>query len=279
VLHDLAHDEPFSWWGPVWSPAVPRGLGDLLHDRVLTLETAALLWTLMSRRASLAVIAGPRGAGKSTLLRALLDFYPPDHRRIYVRGRYDPLTMLDHPAVDPRRTLLLVNEISHHFPFYLWGDGVARLLDTRDNDFTFATTAHAADAADLARSLSAAPLRLGADTIRAIDLVVTLDVWSERGAIRRTVRQVSGWCPPSSADLVPVSLSITDPTTGQSRYDVPSIASLMDRLGDRLSDATIDSELRQRTTAIAEMSRGSRALAAEALTGSGQKWVDRPHIR
>src|ERR671937_5478 len=102
-----SYDEPFGWWGPVWSAPGPRSVGNLIADGILTAEAAALLSILLERRASLIVAAGPSGAGKTTLLTALLDFLPAETRRIYVRGCYEPFDFLE--TTDPAHSALLVN--------------------------------------------------------------------------------------------------------------------------------------------------------------------------
>jgi len=120
------------------------------------------------------VVAGPRGAGKTTLLNALIDCYPSDTRRFYLRGCFEPFSFLSDPAVQPGRSLLLVNEFSPHLPSYLWGSGVARVLTAIKQGFAVVGTAHAADAVEFVASLAGFPLRIAPALIGGIDLIVAL---------------------------------------------------------------------------------------------------------
>ena len=187
----VQYDEPFGWWGPVWEPPALRTIRDLVRDGTLTAETAALLWTLLARRASIVVAAGPGGAGKTTLLTALLDLLPVDTRRVYVRGCYESFAFLDDPTTDPDQTYLLVNEISAHLPIYLWGPAVLRVLDTARGGYRLAATAHATTVEGFVQTLAGYPLRVPADAIAAIDLVVVLDAWKEGETVRREVAMVA----------------------------------------------------------------------------------------
>jgi energy-coupling factor transporter ATP-binding protein EcfA2 len=181
-------DEPFGWWGPVWSAPEPHAIGDLIGDGVLTAECAALLAALLVRRASIVVAAGPSGAGKTTLLTALLDFLPEGTRRIYVRGCYEPFDFLDSTA--PEQSVLLVNELSPHLPIYLWGPGVRRVLQATGSGYQLAATAHATSVDEFVYSLSGYPLRVPAAEIAAIDLLVLLDAWLDGRGVQREVRSV-----------------------------------------------------------------------------------------
>lgn len=169
-----SYGEPFFWWGPVWSPLAPRSVIDLLHQGVFSVPTAALLWALLARRASLAVIAGPSGAGKTTVLTALLDFLPAGTHRLYLRGCYESFAFVDDPALAPARSVLLVNEISPHFPAYLWGPGVGRALAAAHRGFMIALTAHAATVAEFVAFLTAYPLRVPIRDVGVVSLVLTL---------------------------------------------------------------------------------------------------------
>jgi energy-coupling factor transporter ATP-binding protein EcfA2 len=186
--HGQSYDEPFGWWGPVWTQPAPRSIIDLVRDGVLSAVVAALLCELVARRASIVVAAGPSGAGKTTLLTALLDALPAETRRIYVRGCYEPFDFLS--ETNPGTTALLVNEISAHLPIYLWGPGVRRVLTAARNGYQLAATAHATSVEEFIYSLAGYPLRLPADEIQAIDLLVLLDAWRTPDGIHRAVRQV-----------------------------------------------------------------------------------------
>lgn len=169
-----SYGEPFSWWGPVWTPPTPRTVIDLIHEEVMSTRTAALLWALLARGASIAVVAGPSGAGKTTVLTALLDFLPPESQRLYLRGCYESFAFLDDPDIDPARGVLLVNELSPHFPTYLWGSGVHQLFESGHRGFQIALTAHAATATEFVGSLTHYPLRVPMQDVGAISVVLTL---------------------------------------------------------------------------------------------------------
>lgn len=170
-----AYSEPFFWWGPVWTPPAPRSVIDLIQARVMPARTAALLWALLTRRASIAVVAGPSGAGKTTVLTALLDFLPLESQRCYLRGCYESFAFLDDSAIDPARGALLVNELSPHFPAYLWGPGVHRLFESGRRGFQIALTAHAATVTAFVALLTGYPLRVPMRDVGQIPVVLTLE--------------------------------------------------------------------------------------------------------
>ena len=190
MRHAASYDEPFAWWGAVWSPPPERTVVDLITDGVLSAKLAGLLWALLARRASIVVAAGSSGAGKTTLLTALLDFLPSDTRRLYLRGCYESFGFLEDPAVDPARTVLLVNEISAHLPTYLWGPAVRRVFAAAGRGFGLAATAHAASIAELVAGVTGYPLRVPLRDLAAVDVVVLLDAWEAGGTLHRVVREV-----------------------------------------------------------------------------------------
>jgi hypothetical protein len=194
--------EPFGWWGPVWTPPVARSVDELVLAGTLSDELAALLTTLVRQRASIVVAAGPSGAGKTTFLTTLLDHLPPKTTRVYVRGCYEPFDFLN--QTDPASTALLVNEISPHLPIYLWGPGVRRTFEAIAKGYQLAATAHANSVEDFVYSLSAYPLRIPADLLRAIDLLILLSVtWIDGEPARRVEEVVSLSAPSPPGSLQP----------------------------------------------------------------------------
>ena len=172
---DPHYDEPFHWWGPGWdAPPVPS-IGDLLRDGTIDSGTAAVLWSALARRRSLAVIAGPSGAGKTMVLTALLAFLPANTRRIYLRGCFETFAFLSDPAIDPAQTALLINEISPHLPVYLWGPAVAGVLEAADVGFALLATAHAASVPEFVATMTGSPLRIAAPRVAAFEFVVALE--------------------------------------------------------------------------------------------------------
>src|SRR5919201_2361802 len=87
---------PRSWWGFRPPPPEPRSIVQLIRDRTLDAELAALLWLLVEARLPLIVGAGRGRAGKTTLLHALLDFLPPGTRRIDLAGIMETFDWLPH---------------------------------------------------------------------------------------------------------------------------------------------------------------------------------------
>lgn len=184
------NEPPSYWWGPVWHKPKPRSIVELIRGAVLNARTAGLLWALLSRRVSFAVVAGPSGAGKTTLASALLEFCPRGQRRVYVRGLYEPFDFLTDPEVVPERSVILVNEVSPHLPIYLWGPGVRTVLRAGLDGFQLVATAHATSAEELVGSLAGYPLRVPAAELAALRIVVILDAQRAGQAVRRRVRAV-----------------------------------------------------------------------------------------
>jgi hypothetical protein len=221
--------EPFGWWGPVWAPPVARSLDELVASCTLPDELAHVLKTLVGRRASIVVTAGPSGAGKTTFLTALLDHLPRATTRVYVRGCYEPFDFLD--QTDPATTALLVNEISPHLPIYLWGPGVRRTLQAVASGYQLAATAHAESVEDFIYSLSAYPLHLSASLLRGIDLLILLGVnWIDGQIVRRVTEVVSLSTPCLSGTLQPERIAWREVQSGEMVIDSAAVESLLDRL-------------------------------------------------
>jgi hypothetical protein len=200
------YEEPFHWWGPVWKPPAPVPLRDLIAAGLLTGEAVALLRTLIDRRHSVVVAAGPSGAGKTTLLNALLELLPARTRRIYLRGCYEPFDFL--PGVEPAESALLINEISPHLPIYLWGPGVRTALDCVRDGFQLFATAHATAVDELIYSLAGYPLRIPLDLVAALGIVILLDVWVASDEVRRQVSAIHRLQVDPSGGLTPEPLAL-----------------------------------------------------------------------
>jgi hypothetical protein len=74
------------WWGYHWAPPQPLSLTSIIASGSLDTELAALLWLLVEGRVPVVVAAEAPLAGKSTTLTALMDFLPPDVRKIFLHG-------------------------------------------------------------------------------------------------------------------------------------------------------------------------------------------------
>jgi energy-coupling factor transporter ATP-binding protein EcfA2 len=174
VSPEPRYDEPFAWWGPAWQVPEPRDIAGLLRDETIDSWTAANLWAALTRRRSLVVVAGESKVGKTTLLSALLDFLPPNTRRVYPRGCFESFAFLSDPKIDPSQTALLINEISPHLPVYLWGPAVGRILEAAQRGFTLLATAHADSVHEFVGGLTGSPLRIPLAQVAAFEFIVVM---------------------------------------------------------------------------------------------------------
>lgn len=248
---DIANvpEVPFLWWGPSGGSPPRRNLAWLVGQGTLSAPTAGLLAAAVAGRLSLAVVAAPSGIGKTTLLTAALAHLPADARRIYPRGQWEPFSFFGHPEVRSGRDALLVNEISPHLPGYLWGTGVGRVLDAARMGFALYATAHAADAASLARMVSGPGLSLPIAAAAAFHLVAAIE---SAGAKRRVsgIWALASACP-GELRIIPVcggaaGLAAIDDGLRRAKRagwagdrDPPGIAAIIDamqRLGDPAPD-------------------------------------------
>ena len=282
MRHAASYDEPFAWWGAIWSPPRERTVVDLITDGVLSAKLAGLLWALLARRASIVVAAGPSGAGKTTLLTALLDFLPPDTRRLYLRGCYESFGFLEDPTIDPARTVLLVNEISAHLPTYLWGPAVRRVFAAAGRGFGLAATAHATSVAELVAGLTGHPLRVPLRDLAAVDVVVLLDAWEAGGSVLRVVREV--WIL-TRADEARGGLAVARVAAGTgeapAEHDLSAVARIVGRMPGPSSSSGhsgtgVEQDIAERTAALEGLAAASPAGAASVralLVDAGTRWT------
>lgn len=162
------------WWGRTQPPEPVLSLPDLLDRGVMSPNVAVLLETIIERRIALTVIGREAGAGKTTLLTALLAKLPSAVTPVVLRGRYEPFDFVGDPARLPAETALLINEISPHWPFYLWGPAVAKALRLTRRGYATYATAHAASPAELIAMLAAEPLRVPMRDIASLGVIVVL---------------------------------------------------------------------------------------------------------
>jgi hypothetical protein len=134
------------------------------------------------------VVAGESRVGKSTLLSAVLDFLPPNTRRVYPRGCFESFAFLSDPVIEPSQTALLINEISPHLPVYLWGPAVGRVLEAAQQGFMLLATAHADSVYEFVGALTGSPLRVPPAQVAAIEFVVVM----ERDETNLSGRRVRG---------------------------------------------------------------------------------------
>ena len=179
-------DEPFNWWGWHWQPPQPLSVMQLIEAGSVDTSLMALLWAMLSRRASLLVAAEPPLAGKTTTLTALLDLTPPDTERVYLRGHYETFDFADASDADPRNTYVLANEMSDHLVVYLWGSRVYKTFELIGKGYAIGSTMHAETVEDVIAILDSRPLNVPADWISQLTLVINLYVSGTYGtAVRR----------------------------------------------------------------------------------------------
>jgi hypothetical protein len=216
VSSEPRYEEPFAWWGPGWQVPEPRDIAELLRDETIDSWTAANLWAALARRRSLVVVAGESEVGKTTLLSALLDFLPPNTRRVYPRGCFESFAFLSDPAVDPSQTALLINEISPHLPVYLWGPAVGRVLEAAQRGFALLATAHADSVHEFVGALTGSPLRIPVAQAAAFEFVVVM----QRDEAKQSGRRVRGvWrLEPSRSGIVVAEMQPVAPAL----LDIPT---------------------------------------------------------
>jgi hypothetical protein len=180
------HEEPFGWWGWHWQPPQPLSVMQIIDAGSADTQLMALLWAMLSRRASIIVAAEPPMAGKTTTLTALLDLLPPDTRRVYLRGHYETFDFVRDPDADPRNTYILANEMSDHLAVYLWGSRIYKTFELIESGYAIGSTMHAETVDDVIAILDSDPLNVPAEWIARLTLVVNLYVSGTYGpSVRR----------------------------------------------------------------------------------------------
>lgn len=182
------HDEPFGWWGWHWQPPVPLSIMQIIDAGSADTAVMALVWAMLSRRASVLVAAEPPMAGKTTTLTSLLDLMPPGTRRVYLRGHYETFDFVsDSDAdADPHNTYVLANEMSDHLAVYLWGSRIYKMFELIERGYAIGSTMHAERVDDVVAILNSDPLRVPPRWIANLTLVINLYVSSTYGrGVRR----------------------------------------------------------------------------------------------
>lgn len=167
-------------------PASPLSILELAKSGTLDLRLAALLWTVMEKRASVLVAAGPSRAGKTTTLNALLDFMNPSVRQIELRGYEEDFGFLK--SAKPANTYLVAAEFSD-YGAYVWGDIALKAFELLVNGYGLGGTIHAQTARDVIGILNQY-LGLPVETLVHIDAVVTLKVTAGRLYGSEPVRRI-----------------------------------------------------------------------------------------
>lgn len=203
---------PRSWWGLHPFPPPQRSIVELVRERTLDAELAALLWLLVEGRVPVVVAAERSGTGKTTLLTALLDFLPPGTRRIVLEGATETFAWLPHAtklgwrgprravvdpsagaapgdAAVPGSTFLLVPELSDHLPAYAWGEVARIAVRAVSIGYGLAATIHADSLEEVLDALRHPPVGLSSDELSYLGLVLVLRPVPS-GAGRRPARRV-----------------------------------------------------------------------------------------
>lgn len=185
-------------------PPTPRSIAELIRSGTLDAELAATLWLLIEGRVPVIVAAHEPGAGKTTLLTALLDFLPPDVRRIELAGASETFDWLpqaselgwrrsvsavdrarpEEPPVRPDDTVLFIPEFSDHLPAYTWGEEARIAIRAASVGYGLAATIHAERLEDVLDALRRPPVRADDDELSRLGVVLIL---RRLGAGRRRV--------------------------------------------------------------------------------------------
>ncbi len=180
------NEEPFGWWGWHWQAPVPLSIMQIISAGSADTTLMSLLWTMLSKRASLIVAAEPPMAGKTTTLTALLDLIPPDNKKVYLRGHYESFEFAQAPDADPAHTYVLANEMSDHLAIYLWGSRIYKTFELLNNGYAIGSTMHAETVDDVIGILNSDPLFVPDEWISKLTLVINLYVSGTYGSsVRR----------------------------------------------------------------------------------------------
>ncbi|HKP54593.1 MAG TPA: hypothetical protein VJ183_18300 [Chloroflexia bacterium] len=194
------HEEPFGWWGWHWQPPQPLSIMQIIDAGSTDTHLMALLWAMLSRRASVIVAAEPPMAGKTTTLTALLDLLPPDTKRVYLRGHYETFDFARNPEADPHNTYVLANEMSDHLAVYLWGSRIYKTFELIEKGYAIGSTMHAETVDDVIAILDSNPLNVPAEWIARLTLVINLYVSGTYGPSVRRFNSVHMLKPSATTD-------------------------------------------------------------------------------
>lgn len=175
VAHRATAPHDQEWWGRASIPHQTPSLFQLVAAEMMSADVAGLLLALLERRFPLSIVSRDAGAGKTTLLTALVAELRPDIGRVQPRGCYEPFDFIWNPSVVPTETALLINEISPHWPFYLWGPAVAKTLRLSRRGYAIYATAHAGSASQFVALLAEEPLNVPPRDIAALGVIVMLN--------------------------------------------------------------------------------------------------------
>ncbi len=177
-----------------------RSVTQLLRDRLMDADLAALVWLFLEARLPFIVAAAGRRVGKSTVLEAMLDFLPPGTRRIDLGGEFESLAWLPEagqlggwspeiggpvPAdavtfrnqgisVSPSSAYLVAAELSDHLPIYTWGARARTLLRATTIGYGVGATIHADRLEEVHAALKSPRVGLSDDELSFLGVVLVL---------------------------------------------------------------------------------------------------------
>lgn len=209
----------------------PLSLPEIIGVGSVDARTAAIVWQMLERRASV-IVAGPTdptpGVGKTTTLNALLPYYPEGTGLVYTVGMYEDFSFTN--EVTATETTVLANEVSDHLRIYLWGRVARRFLKLPEQGYSIATTCHADTLNDVLHIL-ADDIKLQAADIQRLPLIVNI------GLIGRTYPRRRRWLTThfiQPTDLAAPTNPAAPPATVRSQITARPVAT-WERAADRFT--------------------------------------------
>ena len=260
-------------------PPEPRSIVQLIRDRTLDAQLAALLWLLIEARLPVIAAATRQRAGKTTTLEALLDFLPPATRRIDLAGVMETFDWLPHArelgwqgpttagsesglrSLDPASSYLVAAELSDHTPTYTWGDQARIAIRALSIGYGLGATIHADSLEEVLDMLHRPPVALTDAELSRLGVVLFLRLLPPPpgDAYAGPVRRVSSahYVRPLARDehghlqrLGPAVLATWNESTDSFEHFAWGVVTeLADRVGRRPAD--FESELSRREEYLA----------------------------
>lgn len=178
----------------------PLSILELVNAGNLNLRLAALLWMMMENRSSVVVAAGPNMAGKTATLNALLDFLPPEIRKVHISGNFETFDFVEEDR--PATNYMVVEEFNTYLD-YVWGETAIKAFNLLEQGYSLGGTIHANTPREVVY-LFHRYLGLSLPLVSNIDVIVTLRVSWEMDDGFELLRQIN-----SVSMLVPQEDSIS----------------------------------------------------------------------
>ena len=247
------------------TPPEPRSIVELVRTGTLDAELAATIWLMLEARVPLLVAGAAPNVGKTTLLTALLDFVPPGHNIVELRGIDESFDWLPQaselgwpgtarrstvaPPIRPDNTTILAAELSDHTPAYTWSDAARLVVRAAAIGYGLATTIHGDSLDDVFESLGANPVALTDDELSRLGVVLVLRQSGRRDRhvvaahyVRPVVLDLHGHV----QRLGPAVLATWDPKVGQfEHFGWGIIPELAMRVGRRAGDFELETDARR----------------------------------